>query len=144
MEDFDLLCKEPKRYESPILYIKLEKKPLEKQKQFVKNLFDLKLQNIKLWFDRLNCEESWARQKCSDMTLEKYLGFFEESTLSRLTIRDDHGKRRIISFSSTTKGDGDNSYYLWYNCKFSKENYQMIDNLFKEIFRERLIKYKNF
>lgn len=117
-------------------FVILDKKPVEKNKEFIKALFESHIPKARYWFDKLDCRVSWARETDSGMTLEKYLENFGDGAMVRLDIRREIPEEKIIIFSALNRFPDAPSIerFVWYECPLNKRNYEKVSKLFKKVY----------
>jgi len=119
-----------------LIVMDLDEEPLEKNKEFLKGLYGLKIPKEIKEFDKLNCNVSFSRQDDKKMTLEKYLKKMDDSPRMSISLsagwQDD--PRIIYSISMNDKEDKETSRFAWYKCQLNKPNYKKVSTLFEKVY----------
>jgi hypothetical protein len=128
---------ERKNLNSGVIQVDLSEEILDKNKKFTRDIGGLGLSEGRYLFERLNCNESFARQKDPNMTLDKYLGYMKGSEYVILQIRDDKYDREIsLAIMNTYKPeDTINNLFLWYKCGLIKDSLLQVKQLYEDTYR---------
>ena len=111
----------------------LSKKPIKKNKQFLKLLYGAEdLEGYKKSFEKLDCSISLARDMDdSDMTLEKFLDLMTGKLHIMLQIGSPI-MDKIRYTTCTLSRDVDKFFMV--ECSYNEPNYSMVSQIFKQVY----------
>lgn len=111
--------------------IGLEDRPLKKNKEFLKGLYETSdLVGVRRWFDKL--EGSIERKYDPNITLEKFLDLMTESFFIVLQT----GSPFLDDIRCCSRGSDDqgSEVFAWIECPYNEYNYNVVSGLFKEVY----------
>lgn len=121
-----------------MVHIQLQRCPIDQNKKFLIQMSSSKeLEDLRIWFDTLDCSVSFARQRDEKMTLERYVKSQHFNFVVFQT--DDREIRFSVSYSVRKKNSLDSiEYFAWVECRFSQSNYDVINKLFKKVYKKTI------
>ena len=119
--------------------ISLQREPLERNKEFTRQLGELEISNGRYLFEKIDHSSSALRQEDSQMTLYKFLSLMDTSFI---VLQDDPDFGIGIRFNVSMVYDSSDSArierFLGYNCTHTNENLGKIKGLYSRVYRKEL------
>ncbi len=100
------------------------------------------LSEVEKWFDKLNCEVSWARQIDNKMTLEKFLtgmsACMSKNSWIYITLQLGSPNPPEIRYCVDFTDSKRISRFSWVICPYNKHNFGLIAKLYEKSFGIKL------
>ena len=111
-------------------------------------LFESSIADKVIWFDKLDCSESFARQLDPEMTLDTYLDNMTKSVLVRYVLgKEEFVQGEMVPTIALTLIDDfeeapEVTRFAWFYCQLNNENYAEVDRIFQEVYGVPMSDYK--
>ncbi len=108
-----------------------DEKPLEQNKDFMTKLFTSQIENAFMWFDKLDCTVSFARQLEPDMSLENFLNGLGQNSFIKLQIGTPIPD--VIKFCAfyTSFSNPNIEHFAWFECPLTQKTFNIVNDLYK-------------
>ncbi len=112
--------------------IELIGKGIKKNKVFLEKVYNSGLEEMRKWFDKLDCSASFSRQADPDMNLEKFLKLIDKESSSMLQINSPVPDK--IRYSVVLYHPKSIRRHAWIECPDSQSNIDMISDIYRQSF----------